>query len=330
MLTFKNNPTETPIAALIAKSQMFLSTAQRGKEQRALRTGRKDETKAQMRWERALPHIPASLQNPSHINIEKFAICKFRRSQQAVPGKGITLNNQQVFQAKLMLLAATLAGARHSTEHRWGSSGSRDLGDFWGQWDRDTALLSLAGAGPLCWLQGGAGEVSWALPTPACTPAFPLTAGKPQLCSMHRLLVEVLTNRFPVQEGALGFCLSLLTVSASFPFLTRVGRQKAFGQDERELAQKQRNDSPQFHGCWSLISVWLTSRKKMKEMCYLCLLLLSRKTLKGWTSLRLGTWRRETWEAEKSWPQADSSLSPLWFTATHPPDLRTTPSRKRK
>lgn len=58
MLTCKNNPTETPITALIAKSQMFLSTTQRGEEQRALQTGRKDETKAQMRWERALPHIP--------------------------------------------------------------------------------------------------------------------------------------------------------------------------------------------------------------------------------------------------------------------------------
>lgn len=51
MLTCKNNPTETPIAALIAKSQMFLSIPQRGKEQRALQTGRKDKTKAQMRWE---------------------------------------------------------------------------------------------------------------------------------------------------------------------------------------------------------------------------------------------------------------------------------------
>lgn len=43
MLTFKTNPTETPIAALIAKSQMFLSTTQQGKEQRALQTGRKDD-----------------------------------------------------------------------------------------------------------------------------------------------------------------------------------------------------------------------------------------------------------------------------------------------
>lgn len=66
MLTFKTNSTETPIAALIAKSQMFLSTTQQRKEQRALQTGKKDKTKAQMRWERALPYIPGESAKSLH------------------------------------------------------------------------------------------------------------------------------------------------------------------------------------------------------------------------------------------------------------------------
>lgn len=47
-----------------------------------------------------------SLQNLFCINIAKFDICKVQRSQQAVPRKGIILNDQRVFQSKLMLLAA--------------------------------------------------------------------------------------------------------------------------------------------------------------------------------------------------------------------------------
>lgn len=52
-------PLRPPLAALIAKSQTLLSTIQQEKEQRALQTGRNNKTKAQMRQEKALSHIPS-------------------------------------------------------------------------------------------------------------------------------------------------------------------------------------------------------------------------------------------------------------------------------
>lgn len=209
---------------------MFLSTTQREKEQRALQTGRKDKTKAQMRWERALPHIPGKF--AEFLPYLHCSLKSVQRSQPAVPGKRITFNNQHVFQSKLMLLAAMSPAPRCSCncplQHRavakqlWQAGFLRaGLPHFLEQWARANQCHCHDGLPqpsgwnralePLCQapgLWGGEAEVCWAATVHTVYPGLSfIVAGKFQICSMHRFHnTHAITNLFSLQESALGLC----------------------------------------------------------------------------------------------------------------------------
>lgn len=223
---------------------MFLSsTTQRGKEQRALQTGRKDKTKAQMRQARALPHIPGEFAESLHINIAKFGICKVQRSQRAVPGKSITLNDQHIFQSKLMLLALTamLAAPQCSCncplQHRAAAKQLWQEGFLraglplleivsnsepvplprWKYCPTEPSWNRALEARRACARLRGCGEVKVKSPEqPQCTlrtPAFHfLLQGSLRFAACTGYLWKALrishavTNLFPIQEGALGLC----------------------------------------------------------------------------------------------------------------------------
>lgn len=71
----------------------------------------KERTRRKQRWDgRELCFIfLVSLKNLFYINIAESDMHSLQRSQQAVPGKGMTCNNQHVFQSKFMLLAVLAA-----------------------------------------------------------------------------------------------------------------------------------------------------------------------------------------------------------------------------
>jgi len=188
-----------------------------------------------------------SLQNLLCINIAKFGICKVQRSQQAVPGMGITPHAQHVFQSKLMLLAAMLAAPQCSRNCPWQRRTAAQ--QLWQEGFIRAGLplpgiVSSSKPVPLPRWKYCPAEPSWnrALePRRACAGqhGYEEVKVKSHICSIHRLFVEgsPCVSCYHKPRPSPGRCLGFMSVCRAFqivsPFYQRQKGRRHFTKMSR-------------------------------------------------------------------------------------------------